>query len=92
MRYYLFPESSGRAFLEKKRQKEWAVIVQKREEKETNQKEQAIVIRYADKMEQLSEELSDALEDTGSEFDIDNLEEIADLADQADEEEEKKEN
>ncbi len=90
--YYLFPESSGRAFLEKKRQKEWAVIVQKREEKEKNQKEQAIVIRYADKMELLSEELSDALEDAGSEFDIDNLEEIADLADQADEEEEKKKN
>jgi hypothetical protein len=44
--------------------------------------------RYADKMDVLSEELSDALEEAGSEFDKDNLEEIADLAEQADEKEE----
>jgi len=54
-------------------------------ENEKNLKEQAIVVRYAGKMEQLSEELSDALEDAGSEFDEDNLDEIADLAEQAEE-------
>ena len=97
--YYLFPDSSGKTFLEKRRQKEWAIIEgnrQKeesrlREEKEKKLKEQAIVNRYAGEMDQLSEELSDALEEAGSEFDIDNLEEIADLAEQAVEDEKEKE-
>ena len=61
-----------------------------REEKEKKLKEQAIVNRFAGKMEILSEELSDALEEAGSAFDKDNLEEIADLADQAEEVEEEK--
>ncbi len=93
--YYLFPDSSGKTFLEKRRQEEWAAIVREkekeenrlREEKEKKLKEQAIVNRYAGKMDQLSEELSDALEEAGSEFDTDNLEEIADLAELSEEEE-----
>ncbi|MCK4806859.1 MAG: carboxylase [Candidatus Aegiribacteria sp.] len=94
--YYLFPDSSGRAFLEKRRRKEWAVTVRKREnlqeDKEKKLKDQAIINRYADEMDLLSEELSDALEEAGSEFDKDSLEEIADLAKHADEEDEEEKN
>ena len=79
--YYLFPDSSGRAFLEKRRRKEWALTARENEESRKKVKEEAILIRYADKMDLLSEELSDALEEAGSEFDKDNLDEIADLAD-----------
>jgi pyruvate/oxaloacetate carboxyltransferase len=92
--YYLFPDSSGKAYLEDIRGKEWNAAELKRHKAEKKHleaedrklKEDAILNRYAGKMDQLSEELSDALEEAGSEFDADNLEEIADLADQADEE------
>ncbi len=83
--YYLFPDSSGKAFLERRRRKEWDLVVRERDKKGKKIQEEAIIIRYADKMDLLSEELSDALEEAGSEFDKDNLEEIADLADSADE-------
>ncbi len=84
--YYLFPDSSGKAFLEKRRRKERALIVREREENGKILQEEAIIIRYADKMDLLSEELSDALEEAGSDFDKDNLEEIADLAEEDEDE------
>lgn len=98
--YYLFPDSSGRAFLEKKRSEEWEKHLreveirkhQQLQENEINLKENAVINRYAGKMEQLSEELSDALEEAGSEFDNDNLKEIANLAELAQEEENEEEN
>ena len=92
--YYLFPDSSGKAFLENRRRLEWADKEKKKKEKilrETKKnKKESIVNRYKGRMDQLSEELSDALEEAGSEFDDDNLEEIADLAEQAEMEKEKK--
>ena len=92
--YYLFPDSSGRAFLEKRRSTEWERIseVRKRkdrlrkEREERELREKAVLNAYAGQMDKLSEELSDALED-GVEgyFDMDALEEIADLTDGSDE-------
>lgn len=96
--YYLFPDSSGKTFLEKRQSKKWDLHLreeeirkrQQRQDKKIDLRENAIINRYAGKMEQLSEELSDALEEAGQEFDQDNLEEIADLAEMAQEEEEEK--
>ncbi len=88
--YYLFPDSSGKAFLENRRKLEWADKEKKKQEKILKEaeksKRESIVNRFYGKMEQLSEELSDALEEAGSEFDDDNLEEIADLAEQSEKE------
>ena len=96
--YYLFPESSGRSYLESLRREEWEEMERKRrkrerelqKEREKKLKEEAILNRYSKKMDQLSEELSEALDDEASEqgFDDEALEEMADLAEMAGEDEE----
>lgn len=67
--YYLFPDSSGKSYLEGLRQKEWQAIEEKRlaeeqkrlEEKRTKLKKEAIMTRYSDDMPSLSEGLSKAV-------------------------------
>jgi len=86
--YYLFPDSSGRAYLEKKRQAEQnrmdaAVREEEARLLESRRKElrdNALVNRFSDDMETLSEKLSGAVGSSRAEGDPDNLDQIADLA------------
>ena len=68
--YYLFPDSSGKAFLEKRRRAEWRILEKARLEKARLRREEldrelldsSIMKVYGSEMEKLSEELADALD------------------------------
>jgi pyruvate/oxaloacetate carboxyltransferase len=68
--YYLFPDSSGKAFLEKRRRAEWERLETMRDAKAREHREQrdqelldsSIMKVYGSEMEKLSEELADALD------------------------------
>ena len=70
--YYLFPDSSGKSYLEGLRQKEWQKIEDKRkaeeeirlEAKRAELRENAVMNRYADDMQSLSQSLSKAVGNT----------------------------
>lgn len=88
MLYYLFPDSSGKAFLEKKRREEWRKREKARSEKQEAErrarrkklKEEALVNRFSHDMEALSEKLSGTVGKAASEDDPENLDQIAGLA------------
>lgn len=85
--YYLFPDSSGKAYLEKKRQAEWSSMETAAREEEARVlesrrrelRDNALVNRFSDDMETLSERLSKAVGSSRDESDPDNLDQIADL-------------
>jgi len=68
--YYLFPDSSGKAFLEKKRLAEWEVLEKERiaeqaalrETRERELLDGSIMKKYHGEMDRLSEELAQALD------------------------------
>lgn len=72
--YYLFPDSSGKSYLDGLRQSEWSEIAEKREaekeeEKRAKQaelKKNSLVNRYSDDMSSLSEGLSRAVSNGGT--------------------------
>ncbi len=72
--YYLFPDSSGKSYLDGLRQAEWREIAEEREaqkEKEKRAKQEelkknSLVNRYADDMSSLSEGLSRAVSNGGT--------------------------
>lgn len=85
MLYYLFPDSSGKAFLEKKRQARWRDMETERRDQEArtieNDRERlrknALVNRFQSNMDELSERLSSTVSGSCDEHDPDNLDEIA---------------
>ncbi|HOP26272.1 MAG TPA: carboxylase [Candidatus Sabulitectum sp.] len=72
--YYLFPDSSGKSYLEGLRQKEWEKVQQKRraeEEEKRNARraeleKNALINRFSDDMDSLSEGLSKAVGNGGA--------------------------
>jgi pyruvate/oxaloacetate carboxyltransferase len=88
MLYYLFPDSSGKAYLEKKRRIQWQKTQAAVREKEASDladrrkklKSDALVNRFSDDMETLSEKLSGSVSRAQGEHDPDNLDQIAGLA------------
>ncbi len=87
MLYYLFPDSSGKAFLEKKRQAQWGVREAEVRERESRVLEarreklrsEALLNRFSEDMDTLSERLSSTVGAAGEEQDPDNLDQIAGL-------------
>ena len=69
--YYLFPDSSGKSYLEGLRQEEWAAASEERNKREEEERERnraileanALMNRFADDMYSLSENLSGAVGD-----------------------------
>ena len=67
--YYLFPDSSGKSYLEGLRQAEWTSVAQKRSKREEEEREErkvlletnALMTRFADDMDSLSEKLAGAV-------------------------------
>ena len=67
--YYLFPDSSGKSYLEGLRQAEWASVAQERSKREEEEREEkktlleanALMTRFADDMDSLSEKLAGAV-------------------------------
>lgn len=83
--YYLFPDSSGKAFLEKRRQAAWRETETERLEQDARKlasdreqlRKNALVNRFEADMNQLSERLSSTVSGSCDELDPDNLDEIA---------------
>jgi pyruvate/oxaloacetate carboxyltransferase len=81
--YYLFPDSSGKSYLEGMRQAEWAAGAKERNKRERKEREQkrmlleanALMNRFVDDMDSLSEKLSGAVGNDSSFVQTDSMEE-----------------
>ena len=81
--YYLFPDSSGKSYLEGLRQAEWSLVADERNKREEKERESrrammeadALMNRFADDMDSLSEKLAGAVGDGDTFVRSDQLEE-----------------
>ncbi len=88
MLYYLFPDSSGKAYLEKRRLAQWGEMEAERNREETRTietrretlKNNALVNMFSGDMDAMSERLSRIVSASGEDLDPDNLDQIAGLA------------